>query len=132
MKAIRQRLRFSGTFYHLPCSRAAFKSGLTGFVVGTGAAALITALLRNSAAADSVPLLFLMVVAAVAHRFGTPASIFSLLGAALVFATYMFPPLGHVSVGDSAARSNMVMMLLFGVAVAYFYGREQDDSDEKD
>ncbi len=79
-------------------------------------------------ATESLPLFFLVIVGVVARYFGTPSAMAGLVTAAIVFAV-SFPPVGHLSIGDQGARTNLVLMLLFGLAVAYFYGTESSDDD---
>lgn len=100
---------------------AVLRAGL-GFLICTVASLLITVLLRNSEAPDTVPLLFLVVVGLVAWFLGSWAAALGLLGSSLVFALLLFPPIGHLAVRAQSARTNLLMMLLFGIAVAYFYG----------
>ena len=100
---------------------AVLKAGL-GFLICTVASLVITVLLRNSEAPDSIPILFLVVVGLVAWFLGSLAAALGLLGSSLVFALFLFPPIGHLAVHAQSARTNLLMMLLFGIAVAYFYG----------
>lgn len=105
------------------------KAGL-GFLICTVTSLLITVLLRNSEAPDSVPLLFLVVVGLVAWFLGSWAAALGLLGSSLVFALFLFPPIGHLAVRAESARTNLLMMLLFGIAVAYFYGDRSGSGDQ--
>jgi K+-sensing histidine kinase KdpD len=100
---------------------AVLKAGL-GFLICTLASIVITFLLRKSDAPDTIPILFLVVVGLVAWFLGSWAAALGLFGSSLVFALFLFPPLGRLAVRAEAARTNLLMMLLFGIAVAYFYG----------
>jgi len=108
---------------------AVVQAGL-GFLICTVASILISLLLRNNGAPDTVPLLFLVIVGLVAWFLGSWAAALGLLGSSLVFALLLFPPIGKFSVRADSARTNLVMMLLFGVAVAYFYGDRTGSGDE--
>ncbi len=95
-----------------------------GFALCTGSAVAIAITLRHVRVAETLPFVFLLIVGIVAHRYGTASAILGLLGGGCVFATCLFPPIGSWSISNEAARTNVVMMLLFGLAVAYFYGRQ--------
>lgn len=105
------------------------KAGL-GFLICTVASFLISVLLGKSEGSDSIPILFLVVVGLVAWFLGSWAAALGLLGSSLVFALFLFPPIGHLSVRAESARTNLLMMLLFGIAVAYFYGDRSGSGGE--
>jgi K+-sensing histidine kinase KdpD len=109
--------------------RIALRNVALGSAVCTGAAIMITIVSRNLRGTDALPLLFLVVVGLVAHRFGTSSAILGLVEGGFVFATFLFAPLGHLTVAQESARTNLIMMLLFGLAVAYFYGTGKSDDD---
>jgi K+-sensing histidine kinase KdpD len=73
---------------------------------------------------DVIPLVFLIVIGLVARFLGTTSAIVGLLSSTFVFANYLFTPLNSLTVKDEAARTNLLLMLLFGLAIAYFYGGE--------
>jgi len=132
MKTPRQRIHFAEHLRHLETHRLSLLNLSTGFVACAAAAGLITGLLRRVPGTESLPLLFLVIVAVVAHRFGTPSAILGLIAGGFIFATFLFPPLGSLSVADEPSRTNLVMMVLFGMAVAYFYGAAKSDDDPGD
>ncbi|HEX6502384.1 MAG TPA: DUF4118 domain-containing protein [Terriglobales bacterium] len=69
-----------------------------------------------------LPLFFLLVVGVVAWFLGTWAAILGLVTGSVIFAVFLFPPLGKLLIASEAARVNVAMMLVFGIGVAYFYG----------
>lgn len=122
-------LPFSTRFLMLR-NPAVLKAGL-GFLICSVASAVIVLLLRNSEAPESVPILFLLVVGMVAWFLGSWAAGLGLLGSSLVFALFLFPPIGSLSVRAESARTNLLIMLLFGIAVAYFYGDRTGSSGDE-
>lgn len=130
MKALRERIHFSDHLRSLTSRNATLRDATLGFVACAAAAGVITAFLRRSSGVESLPLLFLVIVAVVAHRFGTSGAIVGLVSGGIVFAEFLFPPIGELRIDDDPARTNVVMMLLFGMAVAYFYGANKNDDDQ--
>jgi K+-sensing histidine kinase KdpD len=114
----------------LGSKRVAVRNTAIGSAICTAAAVIVTLLLRNVHDTDSLPLLFLIVVGLVAHRFGTSSGILGLVIGGCVFATFLFPPIGHIAIAGESARTNLVMMLLFGLAIAYFYGTGKSDEND--
>jgi hypothetical protein len=109
----------------LACSKRYIFLGniLVGFLVCISIPLMLTHLFRNAHGDDVIPLVFLVVVGLVAHFLGTTSAIVGLLSAAYVFADFLFAPAG-LAVEDKSARTNLILMLLFGLAIAYFYGVE--------
>jgi K+-sensing histidine kinase KdpD len=84
------------------------------------AAALIAAgLFSHSAFRIFVPLGFVVVLLALAARFGVMVSVLGSLLAALVFAQRLYAPTGSVGVEQLAARENLAWMILAAVALSY-------------
>jgi K+-sensing histidine kinase KdpD len=69
----------------------------------------------------SVPLVFSAVVLLTAMRFGARAGIVGTLLATLIFALFLFKPLGKLRVASEAARANLVWMLLMGVVFSFLF-----------
>ncbi len=97
-----------------------------GILVSSAAATGITIVFRNHQLRDVVPLLFLVIIGVIAWFLGTWASIAGLIAGliagSLIFSEFMYAPVGSLSIAEDQARLNIVMMVLFGLAVAYFYG----------
>src|SRR6185437_1126828 len=64
---------------------------------------------------STVPLAFSVFLLAIAVLFGMRAGVIGSILAALVFAAFLFSPLGSVRVTSDAARANLGWMLLIGV-----------------
>jgi K+-sensing histidine kinase KdpD len=85
---------------------------------GAGAATLIAA---NYTWRVFVPLAFTLVLLLISLVFGARAGMIGTLLAATVFAAFLFPPLGNISVMDSGARTNIAWMLLIGFAFSFLF-----------
>jgi K+-sensing histidine kinase KdpD len=72
----------------------------------------------------SLPLVFVLVTSAAARLWGRAAGIFGTLLGAVIFATLLFAPLGSWQVRDVVAKGNLGWMILLGVMLAYFLGRD--------
>ena len=132
---MRFHLRFHNSQHHahpLAEKLARMRNTGVGFGVCAASALAVSILLRNLPFIDSMPFAFLALVALVAHRFGTRGAIFGLLGGAFIFATLLYAPVGSVSITNTPERTNVVLMLLFGLAVAYFYGATKPDDGAHD
>ncbi|HKF21592.1 MAG TPA: DUF4118 domain-containing protein [Candidatus Angelobacter sp.] len=69
----------------------------------------------------SVPLVFSAVVLLTAMRFGARAGIAGTLLAAVIFAIFLFKPLGSFRVASETARTNLIWMLLMGIAFSFLF-----------
>ena len=89
-------------------------------------AALVTAAFANGRAwrAD-VPLLYSVVLLITALLFGSRAGVIGTVLSALVFATYLFNPLGNLRVASDAARSNLGWMLMIGIAFSFLFAPQK-------
>ena len=100
-----------------------------GFLTCTSIALMLTRFFPHAHGDDILPLLFLVVVGLVAHFLGTLSAIVGLVSASYVFATLLFAPLNSLTVKDESARTNLMLMMLFGLAISYFYGGEDSPED---
>lgn len=96
--------------------------GLWGLFICTAAAKAFTLLFHNMRDNTLVPLFFLLIVGVVAWFLGTWAAILGLITGGVIFAVFLFPPVGQWLIAPESARVNVAMMLVFGIGVAYFYG----------
>ncbi|HET7207248.1 MAG TPA: DUF4118 domain-containing protein [Terriglobales bacterium] len=96
---------------------------IRGFLICTLTAVAMTSVFQENGTNTTLPLLFLVVVGLVAWYLGPWAAGAGLTGGGIILAVHLLPPVGSMSVAQEAARVNLVMMLLFGVATVYFYGR---------
>lgn len=94
---------------------------VAGAVLCTVAAAAMTAIFADNAARGILPLVFLAVITLVALYFGVVAGMIGSICAAVVFAIFLFPPIGSPLVDNLAERSNVAWMLLGGIAISYFF-----------
>jgi K+-sensing histidine kinase KdpD len=110
----------------LACSKRhiSLRNIILGFLVCSSLSLMLARLFRNAHGHEVIPLVFLVVVGLVAHFLGTTSAIVGLVSAGVAFANFLFAPLGHLSIEDESARTNLMLMLLFGLAIAYFYGVE--------
>jgi K+-sensing histidine kinase KdpD len=84
-------------------------------------AAGIVALAANGIPARPlVPLFFIAVIVLIALRFGALAGALGAFCATLIFAYFLFTPVGSFKVLKGDARTNLVWMLLIGVPAGYF------------
>ena len=95
--------------------------GLGSVVMCIAAAGLLALVFRASPHKGSLPLLFLVIIAVVT-RFGSWPGILGTLGAAAVFALFLFEPVFSLRVSDTAQRGNLVWMALIGIVVSELLG----------
>lgn len=69
----------------------------------------------------SVPLVFSAFVLLTALRFGARAGFVGTLLAAVIFALFLFKPLGKLQVASETARANLVWMLLMGIVFSFLF-----------
>ena len=80
-----------------------------------------------SAAADGhawknlAPLIFTAVLLLIAAVFGARAGILGTVLAAMVFAGFLFGPVGSIHVADESARANLGWMLLIGIGFSFLF-----------
>ena len=69
-----------------------------------------------------VPLIFLLVILLTTMKFGSSAGILGTLSAAFIFAFFLFEPLLRLGIRDSIQRSNLIWMVVGGVALSELLG----------
>lgn len=80
-----------------------------------------------SAAADGhtwknlVPLIFTAVLLLIAALLGARAGILGTLLAAVIFASFLFGPIGSLQVANESARANLGWMLLIGIGFSFLF-----------
>ena len=94
---------------------------LIGAVICMIAALAVSVIAAGHSWETLVPLFFIAVLALIALLFGSRAGILGTLAAALVFAVFLFSPLGRLQVASSSARSNLGWMLLIGIAFSFLF-----------
>jgi K+-sensing histidine kinase KdpD len=67
-----------------------------------------------------VPLAFLLVLLPCARYFGMLAGVLGSLLSALIFALYLYAPVGSLQIVNDTARSNLGLMAMGGIVLSYF------------
>ena len=70
---------------------------------------------------NMVPLLFTAVLLLIAGLLGARAGILGTLLAAMVFASFLFSPIGSIQVANESARANLGWMLLIGIGFSFLF-----------
>jgi K+-sensing histidine kinase KdpD len=96
-------------------------NSLAGVGICAGAAVAASAVASGHSWQVWVPLVFSAVLLLIALFFGMRAGIAGTLLAALVFAVFLFSPLGSIHVTNGVARSNLGWMLLIGLAFSLLF-----------
>jgi len=68
-----------------------------------------------------VPLIFTSVLLVAAAVFGARAGILGTVLAALIFAGFLFGPVGSIQVANDSARANLGWMLLIGIGFSFLF-----------
>jgi K+-sensing histidine kinase KdpD len=68
-----------------------------------------------------VPLMFTGVLLLIAALLGVRAGILGTLLAAVVFASFLFGPVGSIQVANESARANLGWMLLIGIGFSFLF-----------
>lgn len=93
-----------------------------GMVCCTVVAALLIPLFGASSGKAFLPLPFLLIIVLVAFGFGRAAGILGTLGAAFLFAWFLYEPAG-LAIGDPVAKSHLIWMLIIGVLLSDLLAR---------
>jgi K+-sensing histidine kinase KdpD len=70
---------------------------------------------------NMVPLLFTAVLLLIAALLGARAGILGTLLAAMIFANFLFGPIGSIQVANESARANLGWMLLIGIGFSFLF-----------
>jgi K+-sensing histidine kinase KdpD len=101
-----------------PRLRSLLKTAL-GAVICAWSAALTCILLHGREVGAALPVAFLAIVVLVAIRFGTAAGVLGTAVSAILFAIFLYRPMGALSVNSTAARTNLAWLVLGGLACSY-------------
>jgi K+-sensing histidine kinase KdpD len=93
---------------------------ILGVTVCAIIATITAGLLNANSHKAAVPLVFLVVIALMAIRYGALAGILGSVVAALIFSYFLFSPVGSFRVEREAAKDNIGWMLLIGIPASYF------------
>src|SRR3954471_10918860 len=94
-----------------------------GMLICSWSAALLSYFFQNRHGMLFVPFVLLVVIALVAIRCGVVAGIVGCLLATLIFAVFLYRPLGSPIVANKDARTNLSWLLLGGLAFSYLLGQ---------
>ena len=84
-------------------------------------AALVCVLFQLASFKQVLPICFLLVIAGIANRFGYFAGVLGTILSALIFAVFLFEPLRGLAVQNQVAKSNLIWMLLGGLALSALF-----------
>jgi K+-sensing histidine kinase KdpD len=90
------------------------------FLAGIGAAAASMIAIGHKWEV-SVPLAFVLILLVISVVFGSRAGVLGTVIAALIFAAFLFRPLGKLPVASDAARANLAWMLLLGISFSFLF-----------
>ena len=92
---------------------------ITGALLSLMAALIAAKVFSHSQFRVFVPLGFVVVLTALASRFGSIVSVVGAVLSAMVFAYFLFPPLFSLRVSEAPARDNLAWMVLSAIALSY-------------
>ena len=94
------------------------------------AAAALSLLLANVPGKPLLPLLFIIVLVAAALRYGVLSAILGSMMATMIFAYFLFVPVGSFTVKKGDARNNLAWMVVVGIPAAYFAWSTKADAQQ--
>src|ERR1051326_279636 len=106
----------AGKMWTFPLMDAA----IGGFVCALAALAL-SAAANGHSWSNIAPLIFTGVLLIIAGLFGSRAGVIGTIAAALIFASFLFSPVGNMHVTDDAARGNLGWMMLIGIGFSFLF-----------
>jgi K+-sensing histidine kinase KdpD len=95
-------------------------AALGGLVCALAALAL-SAAANGHTWKNMAPLIFTVVLLIIAGLFGSRAGIIGTVVAAMIFAGFLFNPMGNIQVTDEAARGNLGWMMLIGIGFSFLF-----------
>ena len=99
-------------------------------VLAAWSAALLCIVFRGRSSSAFVPLAFLVIVILVALRFGAVAGMLGSAIAAVIFAFFLYRPMGDIKVEDPAAKMNLAWLVLGGLACSYLLAPERPQRNQ--
>jgi K+-sensing histidine kinase KdpD len=106
----------AGRLWTIPLMDAAM-----GGLVCALAALALSAAANGHTWKNMAPLIFTVVLLIIAGLFGSRAGIIGTVVAAIVFASFLFSPLGNIQVTDESARGNLGWMMLIGIGFSFLF-----------
>jgi len=92
-----------------------------GSLVCALAAVALSAAANGHTWKNMAPLIFTAVLLIIAALFGSRAGIIGTVLAAMIFASFLFRPVGNIQVADEAARGNLGWMMLIGIGFSFLF-----------
>jgi K+-sensing histidine kinase KdpD len=83
-------------------------------------AAVLSLVMGDVAGKPLLPLIFIVVIVAAALRYGLLSAILGAVLATVIFAYFLFVPVGSFKVQKGQARTNLSWMFMVGIPAAYF------------
>ena len=91
-----------------------------GILLCVALAAAVSLMAHTKPGKSSMPIWFLAVIMVVVFRFGSLAGIWGTILSAIVFAAYLFEPIGRLAVHNAEQKDNLMWMVLIGLAISIF------------
>lgn len=92
---------------------------ITGVLLSIGAALLASLVFAGRSTRAMLPFLFIAVLVVLAGRYGVVVSVLGSASAALIFAHYLYAPVGSVKIDAATERSSLAYMVLIAISVSY-------------
>lgn len=92
-----------------------------GSLVCALAAMALSAAANGHTWKNIAPLIFTAVLLIIAGLFGSRAGIIGTVVAAIIFASFLFSPVGNIQVADESARGNLGWMMLIGIGFSFLF-----------
>jgi K+-sensing histidine kinase KdpD len=90
-----------------------------GLLLCSTLALLSAYIFSNHRAAVFLPFLFVLVIVAIAARYGITVGILGSIVSAMIFAHLLFAPMHSLEVANATERASLAWMVLGGVAIPY-------------
>jgi len=95
------------------------RKSLVGVAVYAGFAGIFSYFLRDDQIRSVIPWVFLLLVIPITHLCGRLSAVSGATLATLIFAFFLFPPLGSPVVHDTADRITLISFQVGAIVVAY-------------
>ena len=95
------------------------RKSLVGVVIYTGAAGLLSYFLHDDTIRSVVPWLLLLLVIPITHLCGRLSGVSGATLATLIFAFFLFPPIGKLTVQDKSDQITLISFQLAAIVAAY-------------
>lgn len=92
---------------------------LVGTALSIVVAALMALLFARTPMRAVLPLLFIAVLVLLSRRYGVAVSLLGSAFGALIFAHFLFAPVGSLRVESESARASLAWMVLGAVTISY-------------